>query len=57
MSVKITSTNTKTGKETITIIKGNKVKGLVIRDGQVYKRSLFNSIIYKIKKFISKFIK
>ena len=56
MSVKITSTNTKTGKETITIIKGNKVKGFAIRDGQVYKRSLFNSIIYKIKKFISKFI-
>lgn len=32
MSGKITSVDTKTGKQTTMIIKGNKVKGLVIRD-------------------------
>jgi hypothetical protein len=57
MSGKITSVDTKTGKQTTMIIKGNKVKGLVIRDGKVYKRSFISSILYKIKKFISKFIK
>ena len=57
MAGKITSIDKKTGKQTTTIIKSNKVKGLVIRDGQVYKRSFISSILYKIKKFISKFIK
>jgi hypothetical protein len=57
MAGKITSVDTKTGKQTTMIIKDNKVKGLVIRDGKVYKRSFISSILYKIKKFISKFIK
>lgn len=52
MSVKITSTNTKTGKETITIIKGNKVKGFVIKDGQVYKDLYLTILFIRLKSLL-----